>query len=162
MQREYLRVMDSGEFAEVSEEFRNFSSKMKDPLVVGALLHKLAEERQSSNLLLKEINAKLDKIDVFEKRITELEGKLAASTATAADNLVENKEKKMLLPAVDDAIVAFTREKGAVCAEDVQAQFKYKGKNAASARLNKLCTLGIVKKTQVGKKVYFEAVVSEK
>ncbi len=154
--------MASGGFAEVSEEFRDFSSKMKDPLVVGALLHKLAEERQSSNLLLKEINAKLDKIDVFEKRIAELESRLATSTTTVSDNLGENKEKKILLPAVDEAIIAFTREKGAVCAEDVQEQFKYKGKNAASARLNKLCTLGIIKKTQVGKKVYFEAVVSEK
>ena len=41
------------EFKKVAHEFREFDEQMKNPLVVGALLHKLSEERSSSNLLLK-------------------------------------------------------------------------------------------------------------
>jgi len=135
----------SSEFEQVTSEFKEFSTKMRDPLVVGALLNKLAEERQSTNLLLREINAKLDQISILESRIAQLEGPKAVVG-----------EKKILLPEIDLEIIAFIKKSGAICAEEVQEEFKYKGKNAASARLNKLCALGMAKKTQVGKKVYFE------
>ncbi len=136
-----------GEFEEVSSEFREFSSKMKDPLVVGAMLSKLAEERQSTNLLLREINAKLDKIDQLERKIVELENR---------NTEVQKQGQPPLLPEIDEDIITFIKQKGAVCADEVQEKFKYKGKNAASARLNKLHGLGIVKKAQVGKKVFFQ------
>ncbi len=138
----YIIVME-GEFEQVSSEFQEFSSKMKNPLVVGALLNKLTEERQSTNLLLREINAKLEKIEQLEKRLADIES---------------GKREKTLLPEVDKIIITFIEKKGAVCAEEVQAKFKYKGKNAASARLNRLCNLGLLKKIQVGKKVYFEKI----
>ncbi|HII39055.1 TPA: hypothetical protein HA318_03580, partial [Candidatus Micrarchaeota archaeon] len=48
---------EQNEFAAVAGEFRKFSDEMKNPVVVGALLHRLSEERSSSNLVLKEINA---------------------------------------------------------------------------------------------------------
>jgi len=44
---------------------------------------------------------------------------------------------------------------GKASAEEVRAKFKYKGKNAASARLNRLCDMGLLEKQQAGKKVYF-------
>lgn len=128
-----------GEFEAVSAEFREFSTKMKDPLVVGALLHKLTEERQATNLLLREINAKLERIEALENRFRKIE-----------------QGEQVLLPEVDQEIIAFVKNQGAVCAEDVQEKFNYKGKNAASARLNKLCVLGTLRKTQVGKKVFFQ------
>lgn len=142
----------SSEFEQVSSEFKEFSTKMRDPLVVGALLNKLAEERQSTNLLLREINAKLDKISILESRIAQLE---------VVGQKVAVGEKKVLLPEIDLGIIAFMKKGSAVCAEEVQEEFKYKGKNAASARLNKLCALGMAKKIQVGKKVYFELTSAE-
>lgn len=142
----------SSEFEQVTSEFKEFSTKMRDPLVVGALLNKLAEERQSTNLLLREINAKLDQISILESRIAQIEIRGGSKVAVG--------EKKVLLPEIDLEIIAFMK-KGAVCAEEVQEEFKYKGKNAASARLNKLCALGMAKKTQVGKKVYFELTSAE-
>ncbi len=135
-----------GEFEAVSAEFREFSTKMKDPLVVGALLHRLTEERTSTNLLLKEINAKLDRFEALEAKIAHLEAKMDE----------KSDRKVVMLPEVDEEIISFITKKGAVCAEDVQEKFEYKGKNAASARLNRLYSLGIVRKTQVGKKVFFE------
>ncbi|MFH1100195.1 MAG: hypothetical protein V1722_04920 [Candidatus Micrarchaeota archaeon] len=142
--------MDSGEFDNVTAEFREFSSRMKDPIVVGTLLHKLTEERQSTNLLLREINAKLDKLGEMEKKFSELEAKINKVNAQKVP------AKSKMLPEVDEAIIAFIKSKSAVCAEDVQEEFKYKGKNAASARLNRLCSLGVLKKSQVGKRVFFE------
>lgn len=143
----YLSSMDGGEFEHVSQEFNELKAKFNDPLVIGTMLHRLAEERQSTNLLLREINAKLDKISQLETKIAQLE-----------TNAVHREEGKVLLPEVDQEIIIFIKKKGAVCAEDVQGKFEYKGKNAASSRLNKLCALGVVKKTQVGKKVYFEVI----
>lgn len=142
------------EFEQVTSEFKEFSTKMRDPLVVGALLNKLTEERQSTNLLLRELNAKLDKIAALESRIAELE------KSNVVGKKMQVAERKVLLPEIDQEIITFMK-KGAVCAEEVQEKFKYKGKNAASARLNKLCTLGVAKKYQVGKKVYFEIIESQ-
>ena len=142
------------EFAQVSGEFKEFNSKMRDPLVVASMLTKLTEERQSTNLLLREINAKLDRIASLEARVNQLENsRVEITTATSAPFV----QKRVLLPEIDMEIIAFMK-KGAVCAEEIQEQFKYKGKNAASARLNKLCALGMARKTQVGKKVYFELI----
>ncbi|MDP3742039.1 MAG: hypothetical protein Q8R15_01865 [Candidatus Micrarchaeota archaeon] len=141
------------EFVQVTDEFRDISTKLKDPILVGALLHRLTQERESTNLLLREINAKLDKIDQLESKIAQLENR----TATVQNGTNQNQQPP-LLAEVDQEIVAFVKKKSAVCAEDVQTKFKYKGKNAASSRLNKLCALGVVKKTQVGKKVFFQPV----
>lgn len=128
---------EAGGFAEISSEFKKFQSDMKNPLVVGALLSALREERSSTNLILKEINAKLDRLlQAIDKQ--------------------ESKVKE-LLPEVDGEIIAFVRKKEHVDAEGVQKHFKYKGKNAASARLNSLYRAGLVEKRQVGKKVYFMA-----
>ncbi len=153
--------MVSGEFQEVSDEFAQFSSRFKDPVFVGTLMHRIAEEKQSTNLLLREINAKLDRFEALEKKIAELEARLEQREAksnhkASLSSSFEKVQKRVLLPEVDEAIITFVREKGAVCAEDVQSKFAYKGKNAASARLNRLCNLNIVKKSQVGKKMYFE------
>ena len=139
------------EFVQVTDEFRDISTKLKDPVLVGALLHRLTQERESTNLLLREINAKLDKIDQLESKIAQLENR-----STTVQEI--QTQQPLLLAEVDQEIVAFVKKKSAVCAEDVQEKFKYKGKNAASSRLNKLCALGVMKKTQVGKKVFFQPV----
>ncbi len=130
-------------FAEVAKDFRKFQADMKDPLVVGSLLQALHEERSSTNLLLKEIYAKLDRI----------ESRLNAAAPTFAPQAVE----KPLVADVDQGILDFVSQNGPVSAQDVQEKLQYKGKNAASARLNNLCRLGFLEKQQAGKKVYFRA-----
>lgn len=129
------------EFEEIASEFRKFQADFKDPVVLGALMSKLNEERSSTNLILKELNAKLDRI---ESRLSALEGQSAQKTSAAP-----------MVAEVDSDILDFIRSQGKACSEDVQSQFQYKGKNAASARLNHLFRLGLLDKHQVGKKVYF-------
>ncbi len=127
------------EFEEIASEFRKFQADFKDPLVLGALLSALKDERSSTNLLLKELNVKLDRI----------ESRLAAVETSKPD------AKAAMVAEVDSDILDFIRLQGKACSEDVQTQFQYKGKNAASARLNHLFRLGLLEKHQVGKKVYF-------
>jgi len=133
----------SSEYESVASEFRKFQADFKDPIVLGALLSKLNEERSSTNLILKEISAKMDRI---ESRMAALEGNASQSKAA---------ERQVMVAQVDTDILDFIRSQGKACSEDVQGQFQYKGKNAASARLNHLFRMGLVEKHQVGKKVYF-------
>lgn len=134
------------EFAQVAQEFKEFIEKMRDPVVVGALLNKLSEERRSTNLLLKEIYGKFERL---EARINELEQRLAIAGFRQA-------REEVLLSDVDEKLVEFVRKHARVCAEDVQRKFSYKGRNAASARLNALWKQGVLDKKFAGKTTYFE------
>lgn len=119
--------------------------KFNDPLIIGEMLHLLLEERESTNRLFKTL---IEKLDRMEARI---ENSIHKS---------ETKEThvKELLPEVDRKIITFVKKKGYVTADDVRKRFGYKGTNAASARLNRLCALGQLSKKQVGRKVYFMTV----
>lgn len=151
-----------GEFSSVHQEFKEFDSKMRDPLVVGALLHKLASERENANRLMQEISAKLDRIMALEGKVAQLEARL------------ESREKKMgsapitassqvLLPEVDEKILAFVKSHdGRATAADVKTALQYKGRNAASSRLHALFVAGFLEKRQVGKTVYYLSKIEQK
>ncbi|VVB68379.1 Uncharacterised protein [Candidatus Norongarragalina meridionalis] len=130
----------TNEFKNVAADFRKMQEQFRDPVVIGALLNAVSEERTATNLILKEINAKLERM---EARINALE------TRKTPDDFP--------IPEVDGDIYDFVKKKGVVCAADVQKKFSYKGKNAASARLNGMFRQGLLEKKQVGKRVFFSA-----
>ena len=130
------------EFKQVAEEFKEFNNKMRDPLVVGALLNKLAEERTSTNLLFKNL---LQKIESLEAKISSLE-KHSARVDPLPTQLSQTDEK----------IMDFVKTAGKACAEELQKKLGYKGRNAASSRLNFLFKQGFLQKTYAGKTVYFK------
>ncbi|HEV8289761.1 MAG TPA: hypothetical protein VGQ00_02285 [Candidatus Norongarragalinales archaeon] len=132
---------ESREFEELSQEFRKFQQEMKDPLVVGALLSRLHEERRNTNIILKQI---LGKLDAFESRIRAFENSKTSSHVIAP-----------ILSEVDEDIVDFVKSRKRVVAEDVATHFKYRGTNGASARLNRLVALGLLEKAQAGRKMVF-------
>ena len=133
------------EFERTAREYEELKQKLRDPVVLAELMHRLSEERSSSNLVLKEINAKLDRLLSLEGRIDRIEEKLGSRNASSSG-----------VSEVDGGILKFIGKKGRACAEEVQSRFSYKGRNGASSRLNGLCKLGILRKTQIGRKVYFE------
>lgn len=118
---------------EIKSDLEENMGKFQDPIVLGELVYKLLEERENTNRILKNILAKLEAMEAGKTTKTE----------------------ETILPEIDSEILSFIGEKGKVTAEDVRKKFNYKGKNAASARLNKLCSLGLLKKKQAGKKVFF-------
>ncbi len=127
---------------EIEKDIRANLDKFKDPVVLGELVYRLLEERENTNRILKTL---LQRIEALEKAIEQ--GARHPPTTEALQQPV--------LSEVEEAIVAFVKKKGRVTAEDVRKEFNYKGRNAASARLNRLFELGVLSKRQSGRKVFF-------
>jgi len=135
------------DFRVVSDEFTEMKRKFTDPVFVGSMLSRVAEEKTSFNLVLREINAKLDRLVELEERIARIEAKMNAPQA--------QNEGKQFMSDVDEDILKFVGKKGFCTADEVQKKFSYKGANGASARLNNLFKAGLLEKKQAGKKVVF-------
>ncbi|MBI5223716.1 hypothetical protein HY990_04815 [Candidatus Micrarchaeota archaeon] len=118
--------------------------KFKDPIVLAEMVYRLLEERENTNRILKTL---LQKIETIEARYDQ--------PMPVHQEEIKTESGDILLPEVDEQIMQFIKISQKATAEDVRAKFNYKGKNAASARLNRLCDMNLLKKAQVGKKVYF-------
>ncbi|MFH0860594.1 MAG: hypothetical protein V1921_05290 [Candidatus Altiarchaeota archaeon] len=129
---------------DLSESIRNIS----DPMAVGAMLYSIAQEKKSSNLVIRDINAKFDQMIQKLEEISEKIGKISDTFSKSDANDVELSER-------DQEVLDFIKESERVCADDVQGKFQYRGRNAASARLSKLFKEQKVKKIYVGRKVYY-------
>lgn len=157
---ENYKGIDGGSGKQAIEELRNEVlsplendiQKLRDPVVLAALMHTAATERENTNRLLKTLIERLDaKFTEMEVRLNALEGaQMAAPHATAAP-----REEEVLLAPVDEEIMKFVKERRRVSAEEVRRRFGYKGKNAASARLSKMYELGLLEKRQVGRAVLY-------
>lgn len=133
-----FKPTDNAFIKEIKSDLEQNIEKFKDPMVGAEMLYRLLEERENTNRLLKTLISKLEAI----------EAKLGQPPSQA-------QNEDLLLPEVDEQILSFVKQKGKVIAEEVRAKFNYRGKNAASARLNRLCDLGLLSKKQVGRKVFF-------
>jgi predicted HTH transcriptional regulator len=103
----------------------------------------LTKVKETSEMeLLRQVFGKLDAI---EKRLDGIEKGMGREVGDE------------ILGDVDGKIIEFVKKNGKVCAEDLQREFSYKGKNAASARLNKLHSQGLLEKKQAGRRVYYFA-----
>ena len=125
---------------EIQEDLEKNLMKFKDPIILAELVYKLKVEREMTNHILKTL---LEKIEKLEAEVSKLKG-----------SKTERKDR-LVLPEIDEKIVGFIRANGMATAEDIRREFKYRGKNAASARLNKLCQMGVLRKKHVGRIVYF-------
>ncbi|MBD3210275.1 hypothetical protein GF318_02740 [Candidatus Micrarchaeota archaeon] len=134
--KEY-KATDNAFTREIRSDLEHNMDKFKDPVVLGEMVFQLLEERENTNRLLKNI---LHRLESIEARMGE-----------EAQPVMEQP----LLPKIDEAILKFIKKKGKATAEDVRVKFKYKGKNAASARLNRLCSMNLLRKKQAGKRVFF-------
>lgn len=144
------------EFRDLTENLSSAIEKMSNPVEIAAMLYTIAEEKKSSNLVVREINGKfesmMEKLDKISNLLTELNMKLTEEKTTIGmDNLMEE-----LLSERDEEIMNFVNEKGRVCADDLKKIFGYRGRNAASARLSKLFKEGLLEKIYVGRTVYYK------
>ncbi len=136
--------------AEIKKDLEFYIEQFRDPVILGELMYKLSEERENTNRLLKTI---LQKIEELEKKLEGVQGD--RSLAVERSSTLDSELSSPLLSEVEERILSFIKEKGKVTAEDVRKAFGYKGRNAASARLNHLYKLGLLDKKQVGRKVVF-------
>jgi predicted HTH transcriptional regulator len=136
--KEY-KPIDNAFTREVRSDIEANMEKFRDPVVLGEMVYRLLEERENTNRLLKNILQKLEAIEAKMGAVPEMPVGIGEA----------------LLPEIDEKIMEFVKEHGKTTAEEVRARFNYRGKNAASARLNRLCDMNLLQKQQVGKKVYF-------
>ena len=135
---------------EILTPLENDIHKFRDPVVIAALMHTVATEKENTNRLLRTLIEKLDtKFAEVESRLSAIEQGMTNPPPDGAQT------EEILLSSVDGDIRAFVKEKRYASAEEVRKRFGYKGKNAASARLNKMFEMGLLSKKQVGRAVLY-------
>ncbi|RLI91096.1 MAG: hypothetical protein DRO89_04675 [Candidatus Altiarchaeales archaeon] len=139
------------EFEEIVGNLSDTIHDMSDPVSIATMLYTLVEERKSSNLVIRDINAKFDsileKLKEISTRLNELESRSGTPSVEHATFELSDRDREIL-----DYVTKNKR----VCADDIQEKFKYRGRNAASARLSKLFREGLLEKVYVGRKVYYQ------
>ncbi len=121
---------------EIEGELRENLEKFKDPVVLATIAYKLLEERENTNRILKNVLVRLERLEAGKEKSAP-------------------PQETHILPEIDQKMVDLITKTGKTTAKDIQIKFGYKGTNAASSRLNRLVKQGILKKTQVGRKVFF-------
>ncbi len=124
----------------ITNELQREIVKLKDPTFQAGLMYALVRERESANLMLKDIQHRIEQL---ESRLGKLEDIKRPAITTPE-----------LLPEVDEFILALVKKRKALCAEDVAKVLGVK-RNAASQRMYGLFEAGLLGKKQVGRKVYY-------
>lgn len=141
----------SPRFSELNLDIREISAQCKDPMFLALLLFKLAEEREKTNRLLEQVMGKFDAI------MAKLKAGETPAMRVQESSPIARREPALMLPEQDQMIVHLAHAQGQITAEDVKAELGYKGKNAASQRLNRLFREGHLRKVQSGRKVLYLA-----
>jgi uncharacterized membrane protein len=145
---ELIQTIIGSDFDDLTKDIRIVMEKAKDPVFIGAMLYKLAKERELTNQILGKVYDKYEDI-LFEIKKSSINSQNQAQTSAEAPpvfNALSEQDKKIL------DIIA---ERNQVSAEEIQKALNYKGQNGASNRLNMLFKQGHLKKVRAGKKVYF-------
>ncbi len=125
---------------ELNEVTEKYKAVAENPLVFSQIFLGLKAAMDNFNSLLLDLNKKLVDID---ERMSSLESRKSHDTVALS--------KK------DREVMKFVRSKERVSAEDLQKEFDYKGRHAASARLNRLFNAGALDKIHSGRTVYYVA-----
>jgi len=96
-------------------------------------------------------------MDNFNNLLIDLDKRLQMIEEAIEELSVGSEHDSIELSKKDQEVLDYVVTQGKVSAEDLQEQFSYKGKNAASARLHKLYAVGALDKIQSGRTVYYVA-----
>ena len=137
------------EFKSLTGEISEAVNELQDPVAIATMLYSIAEEKKSSNLVVRNINSKLDNIVLKLEQLTKTLEKLNKYFEKNETTPVKEISQR------DSEVIEFVKKHNKICAKDLQEKFKYKGRNAASARLSKLYKEGLLEKTYIGREVYY-------
>ncbi len=137
------------ELQSLKEEMGQLSGRKESQSAgnVSLLIKQMIEEREKTNKLLEEMTAKIKKL---EKEIGEVYGEGSEAGYEALAN------REVPLSGLEARVLDFVQSKGMICADDLTEFMKYKGRNAACSRLNKLYRQGVLDRYQLGHKVYYK------
>lgn len=145
------------EFEEAVGNISQAVQQISDPVAIATMLYSIAEERKSTNLLIREINGKLDRFEQLMQKLDSVYENLESLKLQIEEEPAERQYATSELSERDEEVLAYVKKNERVCAEDLQEKFNYRGRNAASARLSKLFKEGKLGKVFVGRKVYYTA-----
>ncbi|MCL4411535.1 hypothetical protein M1329_01195 [Candidatus Marsarchaeota archaeon] len=115
------------------------------------LLKYMIDENKRTTMLLGSISEMLARVEsvVSEPIGTEEETEVKAS---------KNAVKELPVSDVDARILQAIQlsPNSMACADDIRKRMNYNGRNAASARLNRLYKMGAIERLQLGHKVYYK------
>ncbi|HVC58599.1 MAG TPA: hypothetical protein VND15_03950 [Candidatus Acidoferrales bacterium] len=116
------------------------------------MLYKIMlENNKQTQMMLKQLSNNVEAL------ATEIGGGIE-DEAYQNDALQGMPERRELpISGLDARIIQFIQVSGKmVCADDIKSNMNYKGRNAASSRLNKLYKQGVLERYQLGHKVYYK------
>ncbi|MDD5110968.1 MAG: hypothetical protein PHG85_00315 [Candidatus Altiarchaeota archaeon] len=137
------------EFKSLTSELTNAVHEIQDPVAIATMLYSIAEEKKSSNLVTRNINAKLDTIALKMEQLNKTLEKLNVYLEKREQTPAAKTSKR------DNEVISFVKQKKKISAKELQEKFKYRGRNAASARLSKLFKEGVLEKSFIGREVYY-------
>jgi hypothetical protein len=115
------------------------------------LLKYMMEENKKTTMILKGMSETLGRMD------SNMNAEYYEQEDQETTYPQENKLAKVQpISGLDAQIMQIIQIRGMACADDVKKQMSYKGRNAASARLNKLYKQGLLDRYQLGHKVYYK------
>ena len=118
-----------------------------------SLMKFLVEAHIETAKAIKELNARLAR---FETSFNNLEYEENGPSDATSPQQQERQIKEIPVSDLDKRIIQTIQVLGYACADDIKRELNYKGRNAASQRLNKLFKMGILERHQLGRKVYYK------
>ena len=154
--RNQLKTINS---TEIKKTYKNEESNNSEEF--SSLFKYILDENKKTTLVLDTILKRLDKLesdlnDMYADDEEEEEEEPIKQPIKS--NYIEEPKKEILLADTDVKILQILQlsENGMSSADEISKKMNYKGKNAASARLNKLYKIGLVDRYQLGHKVYYK------
>ena len=127
-------------------------TKLRDPTVHAGIMYAVMRERESTNLILKNLLATMERLEDKFAKIEKSQVQTVPAQPVAAQ-----AHKPEFLADVDQTIINHIKSKGSATAEDIQKILRYRGKNAACARLSRLAELGFLNRQRAGRVTVYTA-----
>jgi hypothetical protein len=142
----------STQTTKTGEVFPENEAQAQTSMQLFSLLKYMMNENKRTTMLLQSMS---DALSRLEGEITSMEYGDSQSQLVAP---VSEARKELAVSTIDKGILQIIQlsPDGMACADDIRARMNYRGRNAASARLNKLHQLGVLERYQIGKKVYYK------
>ncbi len=116
------------------------------------LLKYMMDENKKTTMLLKSISDNISALTADAEQSQEA----PAEPVYMPGMQQPARYEEIPLSGLDSKIIEYIQIKGMACADDIKALMSYKGRNAASSRLNGLYKRGILQRYQLGHKVYYK------
>ncbi len=116
------------------------------------LLKYMMDENKKTTMILKNISDNITMLTADTEQETEAPAEQSYGQVAPQPT----KYSEIPLSGLDSKIIEFIQVKGMACADDIKDLMSYRGRNAASSRLNSLYKRSILQRYQLGHKVYYK------